>query len=204
MSPRLSFLILALAGLSSAFVPAPFRTVSKTKVVVSKCGTACFSTADDVEPVVTSEISRRAALITSAVLAAGGTVVADPSAAGAYTPPLFKQVEAIENANYMGQLTQKVYEPNSNGAPEKHLPQVKVDGQNVEISAPHVMTEEHYIQFMWLKDAKTNEVVLVKALPPTDPSPPTFKAKVPEGVELRPYLFCNLHGLWKGEDFKVA
>jgi len=159
---------------------------------------ALFGIAND------NEMSRRAAMITSAVLAAGGTVMANPSAAGAYTPPLFKQVEAIENANYIGQIGQKVYEPNTNGAPEKHLPQVKVDGNDVAVSVPHVMTEEHYIQFMWLKDVATNEVVLVKALPPTDPSPPTFKAKVPSGVELRPYLFCNLHGLWKGEPFKVA
>ena len=56
----------------------------------------------------------------------------------------------------------------------------------------------------WLKDAKTNAVVVVKGLPPTDASPPTLKCKVPSGVELRPYCFCNLHGLWKGEDFAVA
>ena len=60
------------------------------------------------------------------------------------------------------------------------------------------------MQYSWLKDTKTNEVVVVKGLPPTDASPPTLKCKAPSGVELRPYCFCNLHGLWKGEEFTVA
>eukprot|EP00591_Stephanopyxis_turris_P007914 CAMPEP_0195526628 /NCGR_PEP_ID=MMETSP0794_2-20130614/27796_1 /TAXON_ID=515487 /ORGANISM="Stephanopyxis turris, Strain CCMP 815" /LENGTH=144 /DNA_ID=CAMNT_0040657365 /DNA_START=238 /DNA_END=672 /DNA_ORIENTATION=+ len=119
-------------------------------------------------------------------------------------PSLFQKVTALEDANYIGQIGHPIYRPNTNGAPEKHFPQVKVDGTSVVVSVPHVMTEEHYIQFMWLKDAKANEVVLAKQFIPSDSSPPTLEARVPNGVELTPYLFCNLHGLWKGDTFKVA
>jgi len=103
-----------------------------------------------------------------------------------------------------GNLFKKIYEPNSNGDPAKHLPQVTVSGNDVTVSVPHVMTEEHYIKYIWLKDVKRNEVVVVKGMPPTEPSPPTLKARCPSGVELRPYIFCNLHGLWRGEEFTVA
>jgi len=50
----------------------------------------------------------------------------------------------------------------------------------------------------------STEVVCCKGFPSTDPSPPTMKVQCPAGVELRPYLFCNLHGLWKGDEFTVA
>jgi desulfoferrodoxin (superoxide reductase-like protein) len=165
----------------------------------------------------TVSISRRTAFISASALAAGGTVtnhlytgkggLLTPYSAFAYEgPPLFEQVKAIESANRIGQPFTKIFEPNSNGAPEKHLPQISIapGTTQVSFSVPHVMTEEHYIQFMWLKDAKSGDVVLVKALPPTDASPPTLTATVPDGVTLRPYLFCNIHGLWKGEDFVVT
>jgi superoxide reductase len=117
--------------------------------------------------------------------------------------PLIAKVQKLETANYMGRVGQPIYPANSNGAPEKHIPQVSIQGNDVEISANHVMSDEHYIQFIWLKDVKTNEVVLAKELTPQEEKP-VLKAKVPSGVELRPYLFCNLHGLWKGEPFTVS
>jgi superoxide reductase len=113
------------------------------------------------------------------------------------------KVQKLETANYMGRIGQPIYPPNSNGVPEKHIPQVSIQGNDVEISANHVMTDEHYIQFIWLKDVKTNEVVLAKELTPQEEKP-VLRARVPSGVELRPYLFCNLHGLWKGEPFTVT
>jgi len=145
-------------------------------------------------------VSRRAAFVRASALSVGGLVLNTKYISGsqheavAYEAPLFEQVKAIENANRMGQFGNKIYEPNSNGAPEKHLPQVSIEPgtTKISVSVPHVMTEEHYIQFMWLKDTKTNDVVLVKAFPATDPSPPTLKVTVPIGVTLRPYLFCNV------------
>ena len=120
-------------------------------------------------------------------------------------PSLYRQVEAIENANYLGDFFHKIYEPNTQGDPAKHFPKVSIDSDSgfVTVFTNHVMTPEHYIQFIWLKDVKTNEVVVVKNLPSTDPTPPSLKAQCPRGVTLRPYLFCNLHGLWKGDEFTV-
>jgi superoxide reductase len=117
--------------------------------------------------------------------------------------PLISKVEKLETANYMGQINKPIYPANVDGAPETHIPTVSINGNDIEISANHVMTEENYIQFMWLKDTKTNEVVLAKELTPQEDKP-MLKAKVPSGVQLTPYLFCNLHGLWKGEPFTVA
>lgn len=149
---------------------------------------------------------RRAAMATTAGLITGGvltsTLTTSPAEAN-NSMPLFVKVKQLETANYMGRIGQPIYPPNSNGDPEKHVPQVVVAGNDVSISAKHIMSEEHFIQFLWLKDAQTDEVVLAKELTPTEASP-ILKARVPSGVTLRPYLFCNLHGLWKGEEFTVA
>jgi superoxide reductase len=118
-------------------------------------------------------------------------------------PPLFKVCEQLETANDIGKIGIPKFKPNSIGSPEKHIPIIELDGQTVSMSANHVMTPEHYIQYMWLKDAKTNEVVLAKELAPSE-NAPLLKARVPSGVTLRPYLFCNLHQLWKGDEFTVA
>lgn len=118
-------------------------------------------------------------------------------------PPLFKVCEQIETANDIGKIGIPKFKPNSVGAPEKHIPKIQLDGLTVTMSANHVMTPEHYIKYMWLKDAKTNEVVLAKELSPSE-NAPLLTARVPSGVTLRPYLFCNLHQLWKGDEFTVA
>lgn len=173
--------------------------------------TALFAslTQGDNTPTPTSaEISRRAAFVTSAILSAGGMMAANPSVSNA-AAPITEQVKAIENANFIGMIGKPIYTPNVSGDPAKHLPQVNIsEDRTVTVTIPHVMKTEHYIQFIWLKDAKTNEVVLVKAFPEpkedTPNEPPTLVAKVPEGVSLQPCLFCNLHGLWKGEAFDVA
>ena len=154
-----------------------------------------------------NNVNRREAMQQTASILASGTIASTtitshPEEAEAFGSqmPLFAKVAKLETANYMGQINKPIYVPNSNGAPEKHLPTVSINGNDLEISANHVMTEEHYIQFMWLKDG--NDVVLAKELTPTEEKP-VLKAKVPSGVTLTPYLFCNLHGLWKGEPFTV-
>eukprot|EP00977_Amphora_coffeiformis_P017115 scaffold5479_cov199-Amphora_coffeaeformis.AAC.54 len=149
--------------------------------------------------------ARRQSLIAALAVAAGVFSSREEAQAFFGDPPsLYRQVEAIENANYMGHFFDKIYKPNSSGDPAKHLPKVSIDDDGfVTVFTNHVMTPEHYIQFIWLKDVKKNEVVVVKNLPATDPTPPTLKAQCPKGVTLRPYLFCNLHGLWKGDEFTV-
>jgi desulfoferrodoxin (superoxide reductase-like protein) len=98
---------------------------------------------------------------------------------------------------------------NTNGAPEKHIPQVTLsqkDGRDmVQVVVPHVMDSEkpHWIQAIWLKEEKTGDVAVVKVFPATEPAPPSLICGVPKGATLTPYLYCNLHGLWKGESFSV-
>jgi len=131
--------------------------------------------------------------------AAATTTIATPFPAGAIDIDP-KKIADLEREN-MGKA-------NTNGAPEKHIPQVKVDTEgNIEVSVPHVMDPEkpHYIMLMWLKDvgSRSKDVVVVKAFPATDPSPPTLKVRAPKGANLKPLLYCNLHGLWEGEEFTV-
>ena len=159
-----------------------------------------------------ANLNRREAIINVATVTStltSGVAIANADAGGTAAkrmgPPLFTTVKQLETANYMGQVGKPIYQPNVSGDPEKHLPKIKIDGTNIEVSVPHVMTEEHFIQYMWLKDTKINEVVLVKEFAPgAEAGNPILKAKVPSGVELQPYLFCNLHGLWKGEPFVVS
>ena len=123
--------------------------------------------------------------------------------------PLDQLVNKLEKGKYFGPDIQRIkrkennYIANSNGAPEKHLPNVTVKGNDIEININHVMKEDHYIQFIWLREMESDEVVLVKACTPNEEKP-FLKATVPSGVTLTPCLFCNLHGLWKGEPFTVA
>ena len=111
-------------------------------------------------------------------------------------------MDKLETANYIGNLGKPIYPPNVGGNPEIYMPRVKMNGNDIEVYVKYAQSPEDYIQFLWLKDANTNEVVLAKELTPTDENP-SLKARVPSGVELRPYAFSKEHGLWKGEDFKV-
>ncbi len=167
-----------------------------------------------------SAISATTGIITSSILLSQSQFQLEPANAATTEnptaarngPPLDVLVNKIEKGKYFGPDVIKMknkepqFAPNSNGAPEKHLPNVVVggvDGTDLEISVNHVMTDEHYIQFMWLRDVNLDEVVLVKALTSSEERP-VLKAKVPKGVTLVPCLYCNLHGLWKGEAFTVA
>jgi len=129
--------------------------------------------------------------------------------ANAQSMPLFLKVKQLETANYMGQIGKPIYPPNVSGDPEEFTPVLTLNGNGNEVtvtaglSGKHVNDEKNFIQFLWLKDVATEEVVLAKELIATDTNP-ELKAKVPSGVTLRPYLFSNLHGLWKGEEFTVA
>lgn len=122
---------------------------------------------------------------------------------------LYTIVDKIEKETYFGLDMQKLknkeplYKPNSNGAPEKHLPQVTINGNEIELSVNHVMTDEHYIQFIWLREVESGDVVVVKACT-SEEEKAFLKVRVPNGVTLTPCLYCNLHGLWKGEPFTVV
>lgn len=80
---------------------------------------------------------------------------------------------------------------------EKHLPVVtRIDDCTIQIevgSVPHPMTEEHYIQWIFVE---TKDGGRYKKLTPGSKPCLKFSCKCdPIAV----YEYCNLHGLWKTE-----
>ena len=84
----------------------------------------------------------------------------------------------------------------TDAAVEKHVPEVKREGNKIEVvvgSTVHPMTEDHYIQMI---AAVQGEKVQIQKLSPSDEPKAAFE--IADGpVEV--YEFCNLHGLWKAE-----
>lgn len=86
----------------------------------------------------------------------------------------------------------------SDGAAEKHVPAVKVEGQKVTVtvgSVEHPMVDVHYIEWVILETEKGYQKVELKP-----DQPPVAEFIVPEGDKpVAAYEYCNLHGLWKAE-----
>lgn len=84
----------------------------------------------------------------------------------------------------------------SDGATEKHVPEVSINGDDVSVvigSVPHPMVEEHYIQWIYLV---TDQGYQFKYLDPENEPKVSFKLNSSEKV-VEVYEYCNLHGLWK-------
>ncbi len=99
--------------------------------------------------------------------------------------PMFCCGEAMEviNAN------------TADGAVEKHVPVLKLDGNiaTVQIGEVlHPMTIEHYIQFVVLE---TNMGIKIAELQPEQEPIVQFALSEGETV-VRVYDYCNLHSLW--------
>ena len=80
---------------------------------------------------------------------------------------------------------------------EKHIPEVKVDGDTVKVSVgsvTHPMTEEHLIEWVYLMTDKGGQR---KCLVAGDA--PTVEFKLVDEKPLAVYAYCNLHGLWVAE-----
>ena len=86
----------------------------------------------------------------------------------------------------------------SDGAVEKHVPAVKVEGSKVTVtvgSVEHPMQDVHYIEWVILETEKGYQKVDLKP-----EQPPVAEFIVPEGDKpIAAYEYCNLHGLWKAE-----
>lgn len=84
----------------------------------------------------------------------------------------------------------------SDGAAEKHVPAVTVDGQNVHVqigSVAHPMLPEHHIEFIWLETEMGAQMVKLDA-----GQKPEAHFILAEGDHVvNVYEYCNLHGLWK-------
>jgi superoxide reductase len=84
----------------------------------------------------------------------------------------------------------------TDGATEKHVPAVTIDGNKVTAvvgSVEHPMLAEHYIQFIALETASG---VQIKYLNPGEKPCAEF---LTEEKPIAVYEYCNLHGLWKTE-----
>lgn len=86
----------------------------------------------------------------------------------------------------------------SDGAAEKHVPVVEVNGNTVTVcvgSVAHPMLEEHFIQWIILE---TKEGFQKKELQPGQ-EPKAVFALTESDTPVAAYEYCNLHGLWKKE-----
>ena len=86
----------------------------------------------------------------------------------------------------------------SDGAAEKHVPVVTVDGNKVSVmvgEVEHPMVEAHYIEWIAIE---TSKGVQRKMLKPEQAPKAEFMLMDGESVEAV-YAYCNLHGLWKAE-----
>ena len=97
-----------------------------------------------------------------------------------------------------GQNMTKMEAGTSDGAVEKHVPVVTVDGNMVTVnvgSVDHPMLDAHYIEWVAIK---TEQGAQRKLLAPG--SAPKAVFALTDGDTLKEtYAYCNLHGLWKSE-----
>ena len=80
---------------------------------------------------------------------------------------------------------------------EKHIPEVKVDGNivNVNVGAiEHPMTEEHLINWVYLQTENGGQRKSLKA-----GDKPSVSFALVDEKPVAVYAYCNLHGLWKVE-----
>lgn len=84
----------------------------------------------------------------------------------------------------------------SDGAAEKHVPVVSINGNTVEVSigsVSHPMLDEHYITGIYIETTSGGQFASLK---PGEEPKATFLLK--DGDEfIAAYEYCNLHGLWK-------
>ncbi len=83
----------------------------------------------------------------------------------------------------------------SDGAGEKHIPVLSIEGNEVKVSVStveHPMLEQHFIEWILLETKQGRQRKLLK---PGDI--PTARFLLTEGDEvIGAYAYCNLHGLW--------
>ena len=95
-----------------------------------------------------------------------------------------------------GQKMTEMVPGTSDGAAEKHVPVVEVEGNVVTVKVgevEHPMLEEHYIGWVVIKTEQGMQRQYLKA-----GEKPEVVFVLAEGDKLlETYEWCNLHGLWK-------
>ena len=95
-----------------------------------------------------------------------------------------------------GQKMTEMIPGTSDGALEKHVPVVILDGDTVTVevgSVEHPMVEEHYIQWIAIETTRGKQMVKLEY---TDKPRAEFKLAEGEAF-VTAYEYCNLHGLWQ-------
>jgi len=95
-----------------------------------------------------------------------------------------------------GQKMTELVPGTSDGAFEKHVPAVTIEGNKVIVEVgevEHPMVEAHYIQWIAIETKKGSQRVKLEY---TDK--PRAEFLLADGDEfVAAYEYCNLHGLWK-------
>ena len=97
-----------------------------------------------------------------------------------------------------GQKMTELIPGTSDGAHEKHVPVVTIDGDKVTVevgAVEHPMVEAHYIQWIAIETTRGSQKVKLEY---TDKPRAEFKLAAGETL-VAAYEYCNLHGLWKYE-----
>ena len=94
-----------------------------------------------------------------------------------------------------GQKMREIIPGTSDGAAEKHVPVVTIDGNRVVVevgSVEHPSVEEHYIQWILIETKNGSQKANL-----TWGMKPRAEFILAEGDEfVAAYEYCNLHGLW--------
>ena len=86
----------------------------------------------------------------------------------------------------------------TDGAYEKHVPAVTVNGNSVKVQigeVEHPMVEAHFIQFIVLETANGYQIKNLKA----GDAPVAEFTVAADDKAVAVYEYCNLHGLWVKE-----
>lgn len=89
-----------------------------------------------------------------------------------------------------GEQMQTVVPNSVDASVEKHLPVYEVVGNYVVVTVPHVMEDEHYIEYVAIDSEKLNAK---KYFNPGEKAIAVFPYV--KGSEI--YSYCNKHGIWK-------
>jgi desulfoferrodoxin (superoxide reductase-like protein) len=94
------------------------------------------------------------------------------------------------------------------GKESSHIPIVtKDDNGSINISVSHGMFEDHFIEYIYAKDASSGSIVaaIKLALQDAKTLKPSITFVLPKDIRsIVPFAFCNKHGLWKGNEFQLV
>jgi superoxide reductase len=97
-----------------------------------------------------------------------------------------------------GEPMEEVKANTTDASLEKHVPVIEMDGDKVSVrvgSAPHPMTEEHKIVWIYLQTEKGEQLNCID----TQDTPDTCFRICSGDKVLAAFAYCNLHGLWKAD-----